>query len=550
MKDEKMEQTRLDSRAEKVRLLSVIYKMIEYLRPKSILIYGRDKDGLIKVLKENYYYIRIYDCDPSVEECQNLPTDKVDLVVNTDVLSKTFDQISKISEKVIFYSHNAESNATLLNGELEKYFPSIKMLSDLNHLYSVSLTFDLPPEVENQCNDLLKGNLKYIDNLENLIELLQNNDEVIFMPGIRGGKSVVEWLECSNNLKNVDCFAADERTYYKSIDAFFEKDFPLIPVHCLLHYRESKTFIVAMNPINHPRVYNTMVKFGFKNVFFLGTNVYRQIVDEMKKIISSEQIQRRFMTHVVEKLGNLEADIHEQNELYAVNSSAFERYRNFFRGRKIVMVAGGPTVNYYEPVPDTIHIGLNFAWLNANIPFDFLFTTDKTGNAEEMSVRMEQGFDRIKNRVFIGRRLPHSKSSFFWNYPIDISLRKSNVSMFYTNTPVDPYFCREKFYQDICHHPLANFSNSVFNAIHFALFTYPAELYLVGCDVTHAGHFYDRKKDNSLQLNKLKVGYAKMKAFAEHHYPETKIFSINPVSLKGLFTDIYTDEYKKSLENK
>ena len=38
------------------------------------------------------------------------------------------------------------------------------------------------------------------------------------------------------------------------------------------------------------------------------------------------------------------------------------------------------------------------------------------------------------------------------------------------------------------------------------------------------------------------------KMFARHHYPETEIISINPVVLKGLFKDIYTEEYQKFLD--
>ncbi len=40
--------------------------------------------------------------------------------------------------------------------------------------------------------------------------------------------------------------------------------------------------------------------------------------------------------------------------------------------------------------------------------------------------------------------------------------------------------------------------------------------------------------------DRLKEKYQEMKRFAQIHYPETEIISINPVGLKGMFKDIYT----------
>ena len=34
-----------------------------------------------------------------------------------------------------------------------------------------------------------------------------------------------------------------------------------------------------------------------------------------------------------------------------------------------------------------------------------------------------------------------------------------------------------------------------------------------------------------------------MKKFAEVYYPETEIISVNPIGLKGLFRDVYTESF-------
>lgn len=391
--------------------------------------------------------------------------------------------------------------------------------------------------------------MNYIDSLEHLNELLQNNEYVIFVPGIKAGKSVLDWLEYSDNLDSVTCVATIKQMYhfFMGEEAFSEKDIPLLPLECLPHYRESGIFIVAMNPKVHEEIYGILTQFGCKNIFFLSNDTYNQIIEDLKKIMSPEKVMQRFMTNVTKELNYLKMVGAEQNEISAVNSAAFAKYRNAFRGKKLVIVASGPTANYYKPIPDAIHIGINFSWLKENIPLDFLFMVDRFLNDKERELRLEQGFDKIKERIFIGWGVRVWESNRF---PVDIFLKKDNISAFYIEYSNPMNKCTQKMYQDICHHPLPIFQSTVFPAIMFALFTYPAELYLVGCDITQSGHFYDKTHTLGGLINGMKIGYARIKAFADLYYPETNIISINPVSLKGLFTDVYTDEYKAALAEK
>lgn len=105
----------------------------------------------------------------------------------------------------------------------------------------------------------------------------------------------------------------------------------------------------------------------------------------------------------------------------------------------------------------------------------------------------------------------------------------------------------QPIYQDICKHELTDFYSIYSAALQFAFFTYPKRIYLAGCDCAHTGHFYD--KGAPFIFWGMKVGYARMKMFAKVHYPDTEIVSINPVGLRGLFSDVYTDEYKAALNN-
>ena len=40
-----------------------------------------------------------------------------------------------------------------------------------------------------------------------------------------------------------------------------------------------------------------------------------------------------------------------------------------------------------------------------------------------------------------------------------------------------------------------------------------------------------------------KEGYKRIKTFTEQFYPDVEIISVNPIGLKGMFHDMYTESY-------
>ena len=99
---------------------------------------------------------------------------------------------------------------------------------------------------------------------------------------------------------------------------------------------------------------------------------------------------------------------------------------------------------------------------------------------------------------------------------------------------------------DITYYPLMGYYSIIFQALHFALYTRPKRLLLVGCDCSMNGH-YDGAEQNFFADNPLIPiwikGYKALKLFSEQHYPDMEIISVNPVGLKGLFHDMYTESY-------
>ena len=96
--------------------------------------------------------------------------------------------------------------------------------------------------------------------------------------------------------------------------------------------------------------------------------------------------------------------------------------------------------------------------------------------------------------------------------------------------------------------PIGDWAGCVFSALQFALYTNPQEIYLVGCDCTSNGHFYEEQASQFTTKNTTNLMYQKkswdsFKQMVCRMYPNTPIISVNPVGLKGMFKDVYTQSY-------
>lgn len=84
---------------------------------------------------------------------------------------------------------------------------------------------------------------------------------------------------------------------------------------------------------------------------------------------------------------------------------------------------------------------------------------------------------------------------------------------------------------------------TVFSALQFILYTHPQKIYLVGCDCTPNGHFYDDYTKNINLLPNTKHLWQEFACIKNSLYPDIEVVSVNPVGLKGLFEDVYTQSY-------
>lgn len=558
-----------------MELLPAIRPIIEFLKPKRILDYGCGKGNLVKALANKYPSIKVYGYDPAVEEFEKMPVDKVDLVICTDVLEHipenelpdTVARIASLSENVFFHLHHAKAVAVLPNGEnahctiyspkqyadlLKKFFPTLNFLTGLNNVTSTCITFTLPQNISDNWEFLIHPNaIKYADNLDVLIRLINSREEVIVFPVGEEGERFLELLKYFGTLNKISCIADIE------VENGFKQGFihgvPVIPFENLLHFRETALLIVAMPEKSlNSNFHAALIQFGFQFIVFIKNELHNQIIKELQKFYDTGQMLNWYVKRLDKKIGEMECIIYEQNEIRTINTQTFAEYRNAFRGKKVVIVGTGPTVDYYEPVSDAIHIGLNSAYLKDNIKLDYLFVQDAH---DRQAVRRfkDSGFAKVKKKVFMGKYL--NRTDYNWIcFPEDYALTEAKIVRYLVKgSSWDLNPGEQQIFQDICHYPLVGFFSVVFSAFQFALFTYPAEIYLVGCDTTKTGHFYDQDEVKAglvkpyLATGFAKVGYARMKMFARQYYPETKIISVNPVGLRGLFKDIYTERYTLNL---
>ena len=382
--------------------------------------------------------------------------------------------------------------------------------------------------------------MKVVLDLSSLYNMINEHQEVILFPLGGEGNNLVELFRYMGFLEThrICCIATSKLPHENF--RFFWYSVPQLQLDDLPHMRETSMFIIAAPPSQREPAYQYLLQFGCKNVFLISDAVQGEINNALQNIRNSGQFLAYMLENLQRKINELGERIDEQNEVCAVNSKLFEPFRNKFRGKKVVLVATGPSLEHYKPIPDAIHIGVNFAWRRDDLQLNYLFTND--GGTKSVREQLQEGFDKISHDVFVAKLV----NRIVWNwstFPEEVSLTYKNAHRFYIeDTPESP------IYQDICHHPLTQDASMVFPAMHFALFTYPKEIYLVGCDASSKYvHFYDHSQPNPIDfpgLERIKVTWARMKIHARIHYPETEIISINPVGLKGLFRDVYTDDFK------
>ncbi|OCG54684.1 hypothetical protein A9G36_07555 [Gilliamella sp. Choc6-1] len=226
------------------------------------------------------------------------------------------------------------------------------------------------------------------------------------------------------------------------------------------------------------------------------------------------------------QFNGLSLNINNINAYSKAHMESFAGFKNKFTGQDIVILCTGPTLAKYQPIENTINIGVNRAFRRGDISLDFIFIQDITG--------LKNDIDAINNynpetcQKFYG-----SSITFGASIP-EKDLIKANAKRYY----VGSFFT--DFFPDITSSVFPEYGSVVFSALAFALYTHPKRIYLVGCDVCQNGYFdNDDQNAFSSNIDSLLNGWHVFKKFKDQFYPDIEIVSINPIGLKGVFEDVY-----------
>lgn len=262
---------------------------------------------------------------------------------------------------------------------------------------------------------------------------------------------------------------------------------------------------------------------GYKKLYIFGIPVYKN-------------------TNVNKKLDEA---IFKLKSIYIPAATAhkeiFQPYRNCHAGQDIVLVASGPSLDSYTPIANAIHIGVNRTFQAEKLSLDYLVALDNFGMGINEQVIQYRPYECTK---FFGYNYtPHHKISNHLEWA-------TNAKRFYyeffnpNDNPVFPY--------SLEHSPLVVMDSTVIAAMQIALWMGPKRIFLVGCDCSTSGYFLGEKSDipQILIPRRLIAGWNLIKQYAQQIYPNTEIISINPVGLKGMFTDARMQNGRLEIDQK
>lgn len=265
--------------------------------------------------------------------------------------------------------------------------------------------------------------------------------------------------------------------------------------------------------------------------YFLGI-CYHNI-----KHLPSNNLQTEAITKHLNQIKN---DISLKLDIITLHQKTFSKFKNINTNKDIVIVGAGPSLKYYKPYKNAIHIGVNRTFLFNQINLDYLFLLDYPN--VKPYIKQANEYRKEKCKKFYGL---FSEKDHNMHIP-DSEAFSAQADRYYISE--NGYNLNEEFIYNIEQNPLACFWSVIFQAAQFSLYTNPKRLFIVGCDCNFNGYYDGQQQSLPNRLKDKHTirnmdGWKKLKKYADLYYPETEIISINPVGLKGLFKDVYTQEY-------
>jgi hypothetical protein len=247
-------------------------------------------------------------------------------------------------------------------------------------------------------------------------------------------------------------------------------------------------------------------------------NIFGELADKLKEV--DNQLNKKFQIFTSRAMS-----------VYDLHKITFNKYKNCHNGKNIVLLATGPSLNKYTPFDNVINVGVNRSFMFDKVKLDYLFIQDYIASKNYIK----------QANLYQGNNVKKFYGILFEEIIPECIIPESDVidakaERYYVNTPEIPY----RFTRDIATSPFGDAFSVVFPAMQFILWTNPKKIYLVGCDCAGTNYFCGNEQ-TVMALDNLSNGWQEMKKFVNRHYPDTEIISVNPIGLKGIFNDLYTE---------
>lgn len=211
------------------------------------------------------------------------------------------------------------------------------------------------------------------------------------------------------------------------------------------------------------------------------------------------------------------------------------KYKNCNNGKNVIIIGGGETLKFYQnpsKSTDNIFVGINRAYrFSENIKLDYLFCQDRFYDYNDLFGFIN--YNQSNCKKFIGHI---TVSNTPYRYRINQFVQVPNSELYILNNKK-----MKEIPLNITLEPFADLCGTVFSAIQFILYTNPQKIYLCGFDCNKS-HLFE-KDESCIDLSYQYNSWLKIKKFIVDNTLNIELISVNPVGLKGVFKDVYTQSY-------
>lgn len=357
----------------------------------------------------------------------------------------------------------------------------------------------------------------------NLIEDLVGKDLIAFGTGGLG-KIVIPYLAQEPDIKLRG--VTNSRVTAADAGAFLDTRLPIRSLDTWKKLLPDATVLLCVVQKNEEAAWAACDAAGFQKIMVVPIYLVEMLQDIYNPM-------RRPTSHPFLHLACM------ANEIREIHKATFSEFKGCHRGKTVAVIATGPSLNDYTPARNVPCIGVNSSFLKEGIHLDYYF----------LGHYLPEWIKQMKDCTFV---------KFFerneW-------ICQNNPRHFFPEYVVEEHGARRYFacepicelYTDITSYPLMGMHTIALHALQFAIFTRPKRILLVGCDCYCGGQYkhYNEavqpgEEDLVLAERSVQIwikGYKMIKDFTDQFYPDTEIISVNPVGLKGMFHDMYTESY-------